>query len=121
MIAWLDSQVKETLYLTASSLAELLLGAELLPTGKRKTNFRSDLTLFIERLFGDRILPFDKAAAAAYAEIVGRTRQKGHAVLVADGQIAAIAEVHDFAVVTRDTKPFLAAGIRVLDPWSLQR
>lgn len=34
--AWLDRQVAETLYLTATSLAELLVGLEILPDGKRK-------------------------------------------------------------------------------------
>ena len=34
--AWLDRQVAETLYLTATSLSELLVGVELPPEGKRK-------------------------------------------------------------------------------------
>jgi predicted nucleic acid-binding protein len=36
---------------------------------------------------------------------------------VADGQITAIAAVHGFAVATRDTAPFLAAGVPVVNPW----
>jgi predicted nucleic acid-binding protein len=36
---------------------------------------------------------------------------------VADCQIAAIAAVHGFAVATRDTAPFLAAGVTVVNPW----
>jgi toxin FitB len=38
---------------------------------------------------------------------------------VADGQIAAVAAVHGFAVATRDTQPFEAAGVEVLNPWEL--
>jgi toxin FitB len=37
---------------------------------------------------------------------------------VADGQIAAIAATHGFAVATRDTAPFIAAGAPVIDPWT---
>jgi len=37
---------------------------------------------------------------------------------VADGEIAAIAAVHGFAVATRDTAPFVAAGVTVLNPWN---
>ncbi len=33
---WLDQQTAETLFLTATSLSELLLGVELLPDGRRK-------------------------------------------------------------------------------------
>ena len=36
---------------------------------------------------------------------------------MADGQIAAIALVHRFSVVTRDGMPFLAAGLTVIDAW----
>jgi hypothetical protein len=42
---------------------------------------------------------------------------KGLAIPVADGQIAAIAAVHGFTVATRDTAPFLAAGVPVINPW----
>ena len=34
--AWLDQQPAETLYLTATSLAELRTGVALMPAGKRK-------------------------------------------------------------------------------------
>ncbi len=37
---------------------------------------------------------------------------------VADGQIAATALVHGFAVATRDAAPFIAAGVAVIDPWA---
>lgn len=35
--AWLDRQPAENLYLTATSLAELLVGIEILQDGRRKT------------------------------------------------------------------------------------
>jgi predicted nucleic acid-binding protein len=68
-------------------------------------------------LFRPRILPFDEAAAAAYAKLVARTRSAGHTLSVGDGQIAAIATVHGFTVATRDTVPFAAAGLPIIDPW----
>jgi toxin FitB len=36
---------------------------------------------------------------------------------MADGQIAAIAAVHGFKVATRDTAPFVAPGVPVVNPW----
>jgi predicted nucleic acid-binding protein len=36
---------------------------------------------------------------------------------VADAQIAAIATLHGFSVATRDTAPFIAAGVAVINPW----
>ena len=41
VIAWLDRQLAETLYLTATSFSELLVGIEILPDGKRKQELSS--------------------------------------------------------------------------------
>jgi predicted nucleic acid-binding protein len=117
---WLDRQVAETLYLTATSLSELLAGIEMLPAGKRKDGLGKALADLIGSLFGSRILSFDKQAAVAYATIIGRARAAGLAVSVADGQIAAIASAHGFIVATRDTAPFVAAGVPTINPWTLE-
>jgi predicted nucleic acid-binding protein len=115
--SWLDRQVAETLYLTTTSLAELLLGIEILPDGKRKEGLAAALTELLAMLFGSRVLPFDQQAALAYAPVVSRARASGTTISVADGQIAAIAAMHQFTVATRDTAPFIAAGVPVINPW----
>ncbi len=114
---WLDQQVAETLYLTAINLSELLVGIEILPDGKRKEGLDTALAELVARLFGSRILSFDQQAAMVYAPLVNRARIGGRIISVADGQIAAIAAVHGFAVATRDTEPFFAAGVTVINPW----
>lgn len=116
--AWLDEQVAETLYVTAISLSELLVGVDALREGKRKQSLARALGELIDGLFGPRILPFDRDAALAYARIVGRARAAGKSISVADGQIAAIAAVHGFTVATRDTAPFVASGVPVINPWA---
>ncbi len=115
--SWLDQQVAETLYLTVTSLSELLLGIEIMPDGKRKDGLDTSLAKLVERLFGLRILPFDQPAAIAYARLVGKARASGRTISVSDGQIAAIAAVHGFTVATRDTHPFVALGVPVINPW----
>ena len=115
--AWLDEQAAETLYLTATSLSELLLGIEILPDGKRKKGLSAALSELLVRLFGLRILPFDQQAAMAYAPLVGRARAGGRLISVADAQIAAIAAVHGFTVATRDFAPFVAVGVPIINPW----
>jgi predicted nucleic acid-binding protein len=118
---WLDEQAAETLYLTATSLSELLVGVEFLPVGKRKEGLRATLNEVMIKLFGSRILPFDEKAATVYARLVGSARASGRAVSVADGQIAAIALVHGFSVATRDVAPFIAAGVPVINPWEWRK
>jgi len=117
VIAWLDRQVAETLFLTATNLSELLVGIELLPEGRRKRGMAEAMQQLLGDLFGTRFLEFDREAAVAYAFVVSRSIAKGLSISVADGQIAAIAAVHGFAVATRDTASFLAAGVTVINPW----
>jgi predicted nucleic acid-binding protein len=117
VVDWLDRQVAETLYLTSVSLAELLVGVQMLPDGRRRDGIDGALKELLAELFGSRILPFDERAAIAYAALVTRARAAGHAISLADGQIAAIALANGFAVATRDAAPFLAAGAPVIDPW----
>ena len=115
--AWLDEQIAETLYITAISISELLLGVELLPDGKRKEGLAVALSDLLVTLFGDRVLPFDLQAATMYAARISKARAAGRAISMADGQIAAVAAVHGFTVATRDTAPFVAAGVPVVNPW----
>jgi hypothetical protein len=115
---WLDRQEAETLYVTATSLSELLTGIELVPAGRRRANLALSLSKLMDKLFGPRILAFDKPAAIAYASVVGRTRAAGFTISVADAQIAAIAQVTGFTVATRDTAPFSAAGTSIVNPWT---
>jgi toxin FitB len=117
--AWLDQQVAETLYLTATSLSELLGGLEILPLGKRKNALSAAIDALITKLFGGRILAFDGQAAIAGAKLVARARTSGRAISFADAQIAAIATVHGFIVATTDASPFEATGVRVINPWKL--
>jgi predicted nucleic acid-binding protein len=116
--AWLDRQITDTLYLTTVNLAELLLGIELLPLGLRRSKLKARIDKIVN-VFGERrTLVFDARAARLFAVLVARARAAGYAIAVADGQIAAIAAAHGFSVATRDTAPFVAAGIPVIDPWS---
>jgi hypothetical protein len=71
----------------------------------------------LTKLFADRFLSFDREAAIAFALLGSRAAAKGYSISVADCQIAAIAAVRGFTVATRDTAPFLAAGVPVINPW----
>lgn len=116
---WLDLQSPETLYTSSISLAEIVFGIERLPDGRKKSWLQSIMEDVFERQFIGRILPFEESAARAYGKIVASANAKGRSILIADGQIAAIAHIHDFTVATRDTAPFEAAGIPIINPWQI--
>ena len=117
VIRWLDAQDPETLYLTATALSELLIGIALLPAGKRKRGMELAMQSLQTRLFAGRFLSFNREAAIAFALLGSRAAAKGYSISVADCQIAAIAAVRGFTVATRDTAPFLATGVPIINPW----
>ena len=120
VLDWVDSYPIETLYLSATILSELRLGIALLPAGRRQRDLSGDLDVLLTSYFDGRILPFDRSAADLYARLVSVARIKGQSLAMADGQIAAVASLHGFSVATRDTAPFLAAGLPIIDPWHHQ-
>jgi predicted nucleic acid-binding protein len=116
---WLDEQAAETLYLPSVTFAELLFGIGALPEGRRKATLTATLDGVLH-LFTDRILPFDTLVARRYAELAVRARAGGKGFPTPDGYIAAIAAAHGFAVASRDTTAFTAAGLSVIDPWGAE-
>lgn len=103
-------------FTTAITKAELLYGVALLSVGKRKDQ-KLALALATLAEFEFRILPFDDDAAEHYARLAAWRKQNGKLIAPADIQIAAIAAVHQGAVVTRNTKDFVDSEIEVINPW----
>lgn len=116
--AWLNDQVAETLFLSSVTLAELLFGIAALPAGKRKEMLTQALDGLMG-LFRDRVLSFDTDAARRYAELAVMARTGGRGFPLPDGYIAAIAASRNFIVASRDTAPYEAAGVSVINPWKM--
>ena len=114
--AWMNSQVAQTLYLSSVTLAELLFGIAALPSGKRKAMLAQTLDGLMA-LFKDRILPFDTDAALHYAKVAVTARASGLGFPTPDGYIAAIAASRGFIVASRDTAPYAAALVSIINPW----
>ena len=117
VVAWIDAQALETLFLSAITVAELRAGVALLPAGKRRAGLQESLETRLLPLFAGRVLPFDLGCTQAYAELMAKARATGLAIASADGYIAAIAAANGLAVATRDSGPFEAAGVAVINPW----
>jgi toxin FitB len=115
---WLDEQTAETLYLSSVTIAELMFGIGTLPKGRRKDKLAAALDGVLE-LFTDRILPFDIGAARRYTDLAVKARAAGKGFPTPDGYIVAIAASHEFALASRDISAFIAAGLTVIDPWTV--
>lgn len=83
---------------------ELRFGVERLPSSRRRD--------VVERYLGEVVRPsipilvYDRAAAEWHARERARLASKGETPSFADGQIAAIAHVHDLTVVTFNEADF---------------
>ena len=121
VLAWMDAQAVETLYLSAVTVAELRFGVAAMPEGKRRSIYQERLEKEVLPAFTGRVLPFDLAASRAYADLMAGARLTGKAIGKADGYIAATASACGLMVATRDISPFEAAGLKWVNPWEAQR
>ncbi len=121
VMTWFSGQDTAELYLSAVSEAELRAGAAILPAGRRRERLAAEIEAVVRQDFAGRVLPFDSAAARAYAAIAASRRSAGRPILEADCQIAAIARASDAAVATRNGADFEHCGIAVIDPWAEDR
>jgi len=117
VLEWIDAQALETLYLSAITVAKLRASIALMPAGKRRDSLHGNLEKRLLPMFANRVLSFDMACTKAYAELLAKCRAADLAVETADAFIAAVALANGFAVATRDTSPFEAVGVNVINPW----
>lgn len=117
VVAWIDAQTLETLYLTAVTVGELRYGVAAMPAGRRRDLLAEQLETRVLPLFAERVLAYDLHATAEYARLMAAARAAGVAIGTADGIIAATAAAGGYTVATRDATPFEAAGVPIIDPW----
>lgn len=117
--AWLVAQPPATLWTTSVTEAEMRVGAALMPAGRRRDALVAVLDRFFGVLFTGRVLPFERGAAARYADVVAVRRRAGRPVQTADAMIAATALAAGATLLaTRNTRDFENLGLGLVDPWA---
>lgn len=103
----------ETLALSVITVGEIEKGIHI--RRRRDERAAQRLQLWLQETqadFSDRILPVNERIALAWGRIAsGRTRS------VADGLIAATAQVHGLTLVTRNTRDFEDLNLPLVNPW----
>ncbi|MBX3515549.1 MAG: type II toxin-antitoxin system VapC family toxin [Rhodospirillales bacterium] len=118
IVAWLDRQPPQSLWLTAITVFEVAFGLHLLAPGRRRDQLEDAFRRAIDDDFEGRVLSFDGDAARESALIAARQRQAGRTVEIRDVQIAGIAAARGASVATRNTRHFEATGIQLINPWN---
>ena len=117
VVAWLNGQDSERLYVSAITIGEITYELRILPDGKRRSGLRERFERFVALAFDQRVLSYDESAARVYGELMGDRKELGLPMSVPDGQIAAIARLNHLAVATRNVLDFEHCGIDVLNPF----
>ena len=95
---------------------ELTYGCRRLPAGKRRVVLEDYLEHVIRASFP--ILPYDEAAATWHGHERARLEALGQAGPYVDGQIAAMAHVHQLILVTANTKDFARFKDVKVEDWT---
>jgi toxin FitB len=116
VLAWLRQTSSTGLHTTAVTVAEIRYGIARLPQGRRReTLLQAANEIFAA--FPRQVLPFDLAAATAYADVVAGRERDGNPISGFDAQIAAICRSQAATLATRNTKDFTDTGTTIIDPW----
>jgi len=76
VVAWLDAQPLETLFLSVVTVAELRYGVTLLPPGRRRNGMITQMENQILPYFAGRVLNLDLAARHSFAEAMSTRKPR---------------------------------------------
>jgi predicted nucleic acid-binding protein len=115
--AWIGGQREDLLFTATVCQAEVLAGLAIMPEGRRRLALEAAARAIFMEDFGGRVLPFDTAAASAYADIFAARKRAGRPAAPLDLMIAAVARAKGASVVTRDASGFEGCGVPLINPW----
>ena len=120
VVAWLDGQPAESIWITSITLFEARLGLALLPSGRRRQALEVAFSRLLNEDLENRVLDFDTAAATEAASLAAARRKKGRLVDMRDTQIAGITRARRAMLATRNVRHFEDLEISIIDPWTVQ-
>lgn len=118
VVAWLDDQPAESIWLSSITLFEARYGLALLASGQRKNMLQERFEELLQEDLQNRVLLFDANAATQAAELAAERKTRGRPVDMRDTFIAGIALARRATLATRNTRHFDDLSIPVVNPWA---
>jgi predicted nucleic acid-binding protein len=118
VVAWLDRQPAESVWVTSITVFEARLGLALLPHGRRRRTLETAFGRLLEDDLEHRVLDFDEAAGTAAASLAAERQRAGRSVDLRDTLIAGIALARRATLATRNVRHFADLKVSVVDPWT---
>lgn len=117
VVAWLDRQPADSVWLSSVTVFETRFGLALLPKGRRRSALEGAFDRVLAEDLANRVLDFDSMAAAAAAELAAERQRTGRLVDLRDTLIAGIALARRATIATRNTQHFEGLDVPVVNPW----
>lgn len=114
VVDWLSAN-ERNLVVDSIIMGELRIGILALAPGRKRRHLEQWFDALTQTI---ECLPWDAAISRRWARLVVDLRRKGKTMPLQDGMIAASAIEHDLTMVTRNTRDFGLAGLKVLDPFA---
>lgn len=118
VVAWLADVDEDRVFMSVVTLAELRHGIERMDDGGRRKRIDEWLHHELLRRFEGRVLSIDDTVADAWGRVVAHREALGRRIEPMDAFIAATAQVHELALVTRNTSDFQSSVEAIVNPWS---
>ena len=118
VVAWLDDQPAESIWLSSITLFEARYGLALLPAGRRKDLLAKRFEEMVQDDLQNRVMFFDTHAAAHAAQLAADRKTRGSPVDMRDTFIAGIALACRATLATRNMRIFDDLSVPVANPWA---
>jgi predicted nucleic acid-binding protein len=118
VLAWLDSQPEQQLFICTPVVAELRYGVDRLRDGGRKDRLRAAFETLCTSGYRGRILSFDLDSAICFGRLRADRDRIGRPIEPIDAMIAAVALANRMALVTRNVQDFSDIGLDLIDPFT---
>jgi predicted nucleic acid-binding protein len=113
VVEWLRTHESE-IAVDPVILGEVRFGILLLPRGGKRSALERWFEKGIRRV---HCLRWEPETGLRWAVLLAELRKRGRALPIKDSLIAATALMHGLVVVTRNERDFLAAGVKVVNPF----
>jgi predicted nucleic acid-binding protein len=118
VVAWLDEQPAESVWITSITLFEARYGIALLTHDQRRVDLQERFEQLLQEDLENRVLLFDANAADKSAELAAQRKERGRPVDMRDTFIAGIALAKRATLATRNLRHFDDLSVSVIDPWA---
>ena len=117
VVEWLDRQPRTSIWTTSLTILEVRFGLQIMAGGKRRSLLLHAFESLLQKM-GERVAPFDAAAATQAADLMASRKRKGRPGDLRDTMIAGIVLAHHATLATRNITHFEDLSVLVVNPWT---